>query len=74
LEFDDDGLVIAVLHNLYEFLEMVYIVLSQILALVPGHALKLSDGCKLLVLQAEVFDKVFFEGVSVQVVGFPFSP
>ena len=45
----------------------VYVILDRVLALVQAHAFQLSDGQDLFILQAKVFDEVFFKCVPVQV-------
>ena len=43
-EFDHDGLVIIILHKVYELLESVNVVINWVLALVPTGAFKLGEG------------------------------
>ena len=43
-EFDHDGLVIIILHEVYELLELVNVVINWVLALVPASAFKLGEG------------------------------
>ena len=43
-EFDHDGLVIIILHKVYELLESVNVVINWVLALVPAGAFELGEG------------------------------
>ena len=44
-EFDHNGLVIIILHKVYELLELVNVVINWVLALVPAGAFKFGEGC-----------------------------
>ena len=43
-EFDHDGLVIIILHKVYELLKLVNVVINWVLALAPAGAFKLGEG------------------------------
>ena len=42
-EFDHDGLVIIILHEVYELLELVNVVVNRVLALVPAGAFEFGE-------------------------------
>ena len=44
LEFDHNGLIIVILHEVYELLELVNVAVNWVLALVPAGAFKLGEG------------------------------
>ena len=43
-EFDHNGLVLVILHKVYEFLESVNVIINWVLALVPAGAFKFGEG------------------------------
>ena len=61
LEFDHDGLVIIILHKVYELLESVNVVINWVLALVPAGAFQLGEGCELFILQTELIKEGLFK-------------
>ena len=61
LEFDHNGLVIIILHKVYEFLELVNVVINWVLALVPAGTFQLGEGCELFILWTELIKEGLFK-------------
>ena len=60
-EFEHNGLVIIVLHKVYELLESVNVVINWVLALIPAGAFQLGEGSELFVLWTELIKEGLFK-------------
>ena len=60
-EFDHNGLVIVILCKVYEFLELVNVVINWVLALIPAGTFQLGEGCELFVLWTELIKEGLFK-------------
>ena len=64
-EFDHNGLVIIILHKVYELLELVNVVIDWVLDLVPAGPFELGESHELLILWAELIKGGFFKCFSI---------
>ena len=60
-EFNHNGLVIVILRKVYEFLELVNVIINWVLALVPAGTFQLGEGCELFILQTEPIKEGLFK-------------